>query len=211
MRRRVLPHPCGRNDILGPRVSSACSLAQPTSPSVDRTFSPAKSLSPLAYILGMMVLLCCLPSLTQAQSISPQVTSNAGGTVQKDGIRVNWTLGQTAVGRWYTTDGRSGSITEGFQQPNIQVTLLSGASDELVSIAPNPVQSVLNLLIRADEQEVLTATLMDPQGRILQRLPELRRGTAQLNMQELPAGMYFLTIHQSGEAPVQSFKVIKIQ
>lgn len=210
MRRQLLPHPCGRNDIFGLRATSSRSLAQPLF-GIIRASSLKTSVSQITSVLGMMVLLSCLPNWTQAQSLSPQVTSNAGGTLQKDGIRVNWTLGQTAVGRWYTTDNRSGSITEGFQQPYLQVTLLDGASDELVSIAPNPVQSVLNLMIRADVGETLTATLMDPQGRIIQRLPELRRGTAQLNMQELPAGMYFLTIHQSGEAPVQSFKVIKIQ
>ncbi|WP_373551752.1 T9SS type A sorting domain-containing protein [Haliscomenobacter sp.] len=147
----------------------------------------------------------------QAQSLTPEVLSTAGGTINSPSkqIRLAWTLGETAVLRWTTPGG--GSVTEGFHQPVLQVSNLQNPSIALVRIAPNPVQSQLFLTIDQKEEKELSAILSDVQGRVLTKLRHLTIGNTELDLNKYPAGVYFLSLQYYNEAPLQTFKVVKTQ
>lgn len=156
-------------------------------------------------LCGMLVLAA---SLGYAQSLSPQVLSNAGGSIATPEMRLSWTLGEVAISKWQAA-GNAGFLTEGYHQPRLQVNPAN--QDELypVQILPNPVQGTLNLIALSDGQEVFLASLQDAQGKILVK-DVILKGKAEINMSSFPAGIYFLSIQQSGKSPIQNHKVVKL-
>ncbi|WP_373551758.1 T9SS type A sorting domain-containing protein [Haliscomenobacter sp.] len=141
-----------------------------------------------------------------AQSLSPQVLSNAGSTIVTPEMRLSWTLGEVAVSR---VPGNAGSLTEGFHQPSLQVNQISFGELQMVQVVPNPVRSMLNLISISDDQEVYLANLQDAQGRVLIKDLKLR-GKAEIDMSAYPAGVYLLSVHKSGSSLIQNHKVVKL-
>ena len=154
-------------------------------------------------LVGVVV---CTTILGKAQSLSPEVISTAGGKMQTSTISLDWTLGETAVSRWNTPGGFT---TEGFHQPILEVSLLPEYNSPKVSIAPNPVQSTLNVLVKDVNQKPLFAQLVDVQGRVLVQQTNLTPGNTEINLSNLPSGTYFLKVSQQNGKPVEAFKVIK--
>jgi hypothetical protein len=154
-------------------------------------------------LVGVVV---CTTILGKAQSLSPEVISTAGGKMQTATISLDWTLGETAVSRWNTTGGFT---TEGFHQPILEVSLLPEYSSPKVSIAPNPVQSTLNVLVSDAKQKALFAQLVDIQGRVLVQRTNLSQGNTEFNLSNLPSGTYFLKVSQQNGKPIEVFKVVK--
>jgi hypothetical protein len=150
--------------------------------------------------------LCFTIVVSQAQSLSPQVVSSAGGKMQSSTIRLDWTLGETAVARWNTPNGFT---TEGFHQPVLEVSLLPEYSTPKVSIAPNPVQSILNVQLKEASQKALFVQLVDVQGRVIVQRTSLGLGNTELNMSDLPSGIFFLQVLQQNGKTLEAFKVIK--
>lgn len=143
-----------------------------------------------------------------AQSLSPQVLSTAGNTIQGQGGSLSWTLGETAVSRWVSADQKN-VVTEGFHQPQLQVNFIGAQTEQWVQIVPNPVRERLNLAVVSTQQELYLANLIDAQGKVL--IKDLKvAGKAEIDMSTYPAGIYFLSIRQSGESSVQNHKVVKL-
>lgn len=157
------------------------------------------------WLFGMML---TMSILGKSQSLSPQVLSNAGSTIVTSEMRLSWTLGEVAVSKWQAT-GSVGSLTEGFHQPRLQVSQAIQGELYPVQILPNPVQSMLNLITVADGQEVYSASLQDAQGKVLVKDLVLK-GKTEIDMSSYPAGVYFLSIQQSGSSPIQNHKVVKL-
>lgn len=152
------------------------------------------------------IVLCATALLSQAQTLSPEVISSAGGKMQNSSLTLDWTLGETAVSKWSSP---TGFTTEGFHQPILQVTLLPAYSSPKVSIAPNPVQSILNVQVMEASQKALFVQLVDVQGRILVQRTQLGSGNTELNMSDLPSGIYFLQVLQQNGKTLEAFKVVK--
>lgn len=143
-----------------------------------------------------------------AQSLSPQVLGNAGNTILGQGGGLSWTLGEVAVSRWQSTDNRT-SVTEGFHQPQLQVSLVAAKDEQWVQIIPNPVREMLNLVALSSKPELYLANLVDAQGRVL--IKDLKvNGKAEIDMSVYPAGIYFLSLRQPGNSPIQNHKVVKL-
>lgn len=157
-------------------------------------------------LILMGIVLCATALLSQAQTLSPEVISSAGGKMQSASISLDWTLGEMAVTRWNTPNGFA---TEGFHQPILQITLLPEYSSPKVSIAPNPVQSTLNVRVNEAPQKTLFAQLVDVKGRVLVQRTNLGLGNTELNLSNLPAGTYFLQVLQQNGKTLEAFKVVK--
>lgn len=162
-----------------------------------------------------------LSSVAVAQQLTPSVLAAAGGYDRTKTISLEWTLGELVV----ETAKVSGRIyTQGFHQPTLQVTEqislvnpLLIVDEYLVQIAPNPVQAILNVKIKAydgssigkiDEKVQLQLTEMT--GKVLQVTEAfLLDDSIQINMVALPAGMYLLSIRKAAGMPIKTFKVLK--
>ena len=127
-----------------------------------------------------------------------------------NGVRVNWALGEAAVSRVYAENGK-GSVTEGFHQPALQVKPVADPNRLQVTLAPNPVLSVLNLNLPASIASEVSATLADAQGNVVLNRVPLKPGSTELDLSLFPAGMYFLTIRQADQPSGQTYKVVKLK
>jgi len=144
-----------------------------------------------------------------AQSIGSSVLSSAGDTGQQGSVQLSWSLGEMAISRWPTPSG--GSVTEGFHQPMLQITQIASLTSIQVRIAPNPVQSKLQLIVDAKEEKDLTVALINVEGKILLQIPHVGIGNTEMDIHHLPSGIYFLSLRYTNEAPTQTFKLVKVQ
>jgi hypothetical protein len=71
----------------------------------------------LKKIMTVLVLLATVASL-QAQTLSPQVSPSSGGYATAGSVKLSWTMGQTFNS---TLTAGSSKLTQGFQQPEMQI------------------------------------------------------------------------------------------
>lgn len=155
-----------------------------------------------------------LGTVCLAQRHGPSVLAPAGGSAQTKTLDLDWTLGEPVVTTAYTADRL---YTQGFHQPTLRVeevatrVKLSGADAAYqISVAPNPVVSVLTVAITAPDEKPLALSLLDLNGH-QQFTQTLTGGTtsSQVDMAHLPTGTYLLRINQSAGQPVKTYKIIK--
>lgn len=153
-------------------------------------------------------------ALCKAQTVSPSIIAAAGDVNKAAGISLEWTLGEPVIESLSTTDG---FYTQGFHQPvllarNFQVNkeqLLTGYE---VTVAPNPVQSLLTATIVSPKVENMFLTLIDFTGRRYRvQTVTGRSGMATVDMSGLIAGIYLLEVRNTAGQLIRSFKIIKGQ
>jgi hypothetical protein len=161
----------------------------------------------LMLVAFMALLGTSLTTTTHAQNQTLEVIGAGGGKFSTSKYSMDWTLGETAISSWASTDK---IVTVGFQQPRLEVILEKPRTTAPnVSIAPNPVQSTLNIQLAFESKTQLSAQLLDVQGKILAKRIPLNQPNTELNMENLPSGMYFLHIYTTKGEPLEVFKVIK--
>lgn len=147
--------------------------------------------------------------------------ATAGGYDKTSTLSLEWTLGELMVATARLPDH---IYTQGFHQPALlvaeQVDLahpLVTDSAFLIQVFPNPVEAILTVRIRKHEsaqtgrsEEKLLLNLTDILGKTLQtKEVDLLSEPAQLNMGDLPAGVYLLHVQKSMGAPIKAYKVLK--
>ena len=159
---------------------------------------------------------------TYAQSSGPSVIASAGGISHTESISLEWTLGETAVGVINST----GKIfTEGYHQPTLEVSVINAdftntelwsngnenITDYQISIAPNPVRSILNVRVESNLQTEVFIDLFDQMGKNLTGSnKEGVFGSFDMNLHHLPAGIYVLKFTDTSGRLIKSYKISKI-
>lgn len=132
----------------------------------------------------------------------------SGGGSSSPGGSISYSIGQTIV-QSQTMSG--GSITVGLQQTYEVVVLTSLPQMEQLQLQctlyPNPTQNQLLVQLGSFKPDNLTYTLTDYSGKQI-TTGNLDSQTQELDMHDLPAGVYFLTLSQQSQA-LKSFKIIK--
>ena len=106
--------------------------------------------------------------------------------------------------------------TQGFNQPSLSVAVTSPVTANNVvyniSIAPNPVVSILNFSINSEKNIQVFVTVADIRGVIfMQKTTGSSSGTLQLDFNNLPPGTYTLTVRDGVSAHViKTYQIIKI-
>jgi hypothetical protein len=153
-----------------------------------------------------------IASLAQSQQLSPSVLASDGGISKAAGISLEWTLGETFVESRSTTDRL---YTQGFHQPVLLVKNVITPFEQLitgfqVTVAPNPVESVLTATIVSPGNENIYLTLIDFTGR---RLPvQTTNGkfsSVHVDMSGMISGIYLLEIRNESGQLIKTFKIIK--
>jgi hypothetical protein len=160
--------------------------------------------------------LLCLGLLTflQAQQRSPSVLAPGGASAKGAFITLDWTLGELAV-RSLSTPG--GMLTEGFHQPTLQVEeTTTRPAKELggqlrLTVAPNPVHSMLSIRIESELEGRTVIDLWDLQGRRLQTVTARLSGEdLEWDMSSLPAAVYSLSFRTEEGGLLRTFMVTKV-
>lgn len=160
------------------------------------------------------LIICCIVvcSSGYGQQRTQQVIAAAGGTDHARNISLDWTLGEVAVQTLSTPEKL---YTQGFHQPVLVVKAIASphtliADNYSINIAPNPVQSVLNILIETSDKTPLRISLVDASGkRILNKSLPGGSQKAALNLTENPAGTYILQVLNTSGELIKTFKVVK--
>jgi len=158
-----------------------------------------------------------LVSVLSAQDIKQQVISSAGGydvhVVGEDTtMSLSWTLGELVIATVSAGTGEDEIIlTQGFQQSELEITAIE-ENPELgieVTVYPNPTSEIVNIKFSTALSGETVMFLSGPDGRTL-LTEKIEAGVLlkDINMQQYPAGTYFLRIQNGIKLNV--YKIIKL-
>ena len=129
-----------------------------------------------------------------AQSLSPSVIALAGGLEKSPtGMTLSWTIGEPII---ETLQTENSSLTQGFQQPNLQAsTGFEDASfDYSLRTFPNPAST--ELIMETDFPKSMQFRIVDMQGKLVEEGSWSTKH--QLNVSQLPSGVYALYFQVEG-------------
>ena len=139
------------------------------------------------------------PLLGQAQDLDQNVTGTAGNYSENGTASLSWTIGETVVEA--VSDGTN-TLTQGFQQGNLSVTVLINETElnSKIKVSPNPVSN--NLSIETTEKD-LTFQLININGQVVQS-GKCDKQNHQIDFTALPQGTYILKLNNN-----ETHKIIK--
>jgi hypothetical protein len=148
----------------------------------------------------LLMLLWC--SILQSQ----QVVATAGSTLSNSNGSMSFTIGE-GVAQTFT--GGDKTITQGFQQPNLLVSMINETKDIDFSITayPNPATDILNLEIGKENVSGLQYLLFDFNGKMLKN-NKLEKSLTEIPFKEMQNGIYIIRI-SDGTRELKTFKIIK--
>ena len=163
------------------------------------------------------LLLFCVFLKCFSQDLKQSVIASAGGVDRAGAISLEWTLGEFAV---ETITAAKNLYTQGFHQPILMVkSFHSPPKPELstdilssykVLLAPNPVQSFVNVFINSKESEKFSLILYDMSGRkILSKLVSGIDLSVRIEMGHLSSGVYLMDVRNDTGKMIKAFKIVK--
>ncbi len=169
------------------------------------------------YVLLAFVL-CCAG--IKAQSLSPQVIASTGGFSSNANGSLSYTVGEMTMVQTFSANGNI--LTQGFQQPNDNITGLIDLSQEAFGsfvVYPNPAVDNLWFGFQFPEEGKADVVLYDAIGQkvadVMHTSYDNGKIVEQLNVSTYAAGVYILTMNfvsaKDGKVHVASkkFQVIK--
>jgi hypothetical protein len=147
-------------------------------------------------------------TLAHCQSLDLTVVATAGDYFQGTNTSLSWTLGEPVI----ETFSNSGNIlTQGFQQSKYIINNIyeNPANDFIINIYPNPANDIINIDFTAKTTS-LYAEVYDLLGKqvIRKELVELHE---YLDMTNLVASEYLLTISSKEGKIIKTYKILKVE
>lgn len=139
--------------------------------------------------------------------VKQEVIASAGGYDTNGGLSISWTLGETIIPTFTNGDL---VLTHGFQQ-QLLVTTVEENLEELVHVKvfPNPASDNVNIKFESPVEGEISLTIIDAQGRLIKTdFIEPAMLEKQINLQDLPAGIYYLRLTKG--KLVNVYKVVKL-
>jgi hypothetical protein len=136
-----------------------------------------------------------------------QVIASGGGFYTKNSGSISWTLGEPVIQSYSNSNG---SISQGFQQGNIQIVPEATEENTSLDIAafPNPTTEAVTLRLNNAGTENLTVILHDLQGREIYSV-KMNSEIQRIDLSACPQGIYFLIVIDSDKKAMSTFKIIK--
>jgi len=156
------------------------------------------------YYQILLAILIFLPKSISAQ----QIISSQGNYAESSTMSLSWTIGDNFT-ETKQLDGQI--ITQGFQQPFLQVEEIVNTSPDIpsfeASIFPNPASDILNLNMKNLADDYLLE-VFDVHGKLLHR-SKRNGGMQQFEMNEFVPGQYFFKLSNPTSNQVSLFKIVK--
>ena len=157
-----------------------------------------------SYYILILFLFMLMPAGMFAQQ---ELISSAGDAVSAGNNTVEWSVGECVVAPLSIS---SGSITQGFHQPEYVITT-NEVSHELnfeLSVFPVPATNYLRLKTKDVRLSSLKANLYDMNGKEILTHDFASQGD-EINVTSLSAGQYILRITDKDGKFLKSFNVVK--
>ena len=154
----------------------------------------------------LLVFLAFLLSFSLKAQTSHQVLSATGGDASGSGGTVAYSVGQIV---YSTNTGTTGSVAQGVEQAYeiSSVGIKETALNISLSVFPNPTSDYLTLKVEDYNNEALSYSLLDEQGKLVLN-EQITNQDTQVAMSTLARGSYFINIVQTNKK-IQTFKIIK--
>lgn len=145
-----------------------------------------------------------------AQQTTPQVIATGGNISQQSNAQISYTIGEPVIQT--ATDGTT-ILTQGYQQPHYNITLLPPYQNTLpnITVFPNPTKDHLQLTFDIAKETKVIISLFDAVGKQIQKqsYQALPKNTLNLPMQQVASGKYMLTIELPELSSQKTFEIIK--
>ena len=137
---------------------------------------------------------------------SHQVLSASGGDATGSGGSVAYSVGQIV---YTTSTGTTGSVAQGVEQAYeiYSVGITETTLNISLSVFPNPTSDFLTLKVQDYNNEDLSYSLLDEQGKLVLN-EQITTQDTQIAMSTLARGAYFINVLQANKK-IQTFKIIK--
>jgi len=157
-------------------------------------------------INNSLFFLAFLLSFSVNAQTSHQVLSASGGDASGSGGSVAYSVGQIV---YTTSTGTTGSVAQGVEQAYeiSSVGIKETALNISLSIFPNPTSDYLTLKVEDYNNEALSYSLLDEQGKLVLN-EQITNQDTQVAMSTLARGAYFINVLQANKK-IQTFKIIK--
>ena len=150
---------------------------------------------------SLLLLVMGLTSLAKAGGPDLQSVGSAGGSLKNSNYSFDINVGEVAV-------ANIGTVSIGFLQPEQSKIILAFDNLELdrktLSVYPNPVSTSIKWNL--PDNNVKQVSLFDISGK---KVLEADASLTEINVEDLPGGMYYLEFRGSDLKKIESFKIIK--
>ena len=156
---------------------------------------------------GTLIIIFIIFSFSLFSQVKQEVIASAGGYTLNGGVSLSWTLGETVIPTYKSGDV---ILTHGFQQ-HVSVATIKKELELQVDIVvyPNPAVEVLNIRFGSSLSSEIDLALLDSNGRTIKsEIIEASVIEKQLNLQDLPGGVYYLRLTK--DKLVNVYKVVKL-
>ena len=143
----------------------------------------------------LVLLLLCYYSNSYAQSIVRSSLNSFGNTVQKNGIQLSQTAGQSSNYSVFNSDDQSSELRQGFQQADRR-DVQADSKFLNFTLYPNPNYGSFSIRFNERIEGTLNYRLIDNQGRIY-RDEKIASNMANHFNFTLPSGSYILQLENS--------------
>jgi hypothetical protein len=139
-----------------------------------------------------------------AQSISRSVVGSAGSTLNMEGQRVSWTVGEPVIG---TMTGSNHQLSNGFfLSLNLSVLLIKPENESLTSIEVFPNPATEGFTIRNRKQHAMTIRITGQDNKLVE---EGKIGSGDMvNVRNWKEGVYFLQVIDNVNKLETIFKIV---
>ena len=134
------------------------------------------------------------------------MVASSGTTFMNSSGSISFTIGEGVA---QTLSGSDKSITQGFQQSYIAVSLINEikAMDFAITVFPNPTTNDLTLKLIKETVMGLEYLLFDANGKLISQ-KNMENSETVIPLSRFAQGYYILKV-QEGEKEIKSFKIIK--
>jgi hypothetical protein len=156
---------------------------------------------------SILFIFTILLAFSLSAQVKQEVIASAGGYSVASGVSLSWTLGETIIPT-FTNGGLT--LTHGFQQQLIVTAVEENLEDVVkVTLYPNPASDIVNIKLGSPLDGEVKLFLLDSRGRLIKT--DFMEETAvekEINLQDLPAGLYLLKMTKGKLSNV--YKVVKL-
>ncbi len=147
-----------------------------------------------------LIVTCCSGLLAQ------EVVATAGSTLVNATGSISYTIGE-GVAQTLTKGDKT--ITQGFHQTTMSVTMVSELKDLdfSISVFPNPTSDVLTLKLTKENVSGLQYLIFDINGKLISQ-KNLESNETNVSVGQLAEGFYIIKV-QAGTKELKTFKIIK--
>lgn len=153
----------------------------------------------------------CIPTLLAAQFTAPQqvIASSGLHAVLGNQAQISYTVGEAVV---TTLTGNEAILTQGFHQSRLLVTPAEEpVRNATLKVFPNPTSLSVTIESQDDRFSGATMYLFDTAGKMVKQ-QQAAHGTVlqeKFDLEDLPAGIYWLRIGNRSDMNYGVFKIVK--